>query len=274
MNRAKLGEDLFESKRFESFIKANPSLITDKSNLDERLKEHFERSDSLYERDYDLNTIEILKMKTLREDPSFNRELPNLSYIIKQINLCHIIRKAYHIALKSDQTHPIEENKEETSNATSALLEAQDYKEMEKNNLYNQYLTIAHPVLRFLTKIFILFFQFQRIGFLLFANLVNIKLPLLRKSLHDYNLFTHLYNQITFKLKIMRTWPTLLAILNNKAQSSNYLFIFQAYTKLYSGLTFMIMDTLLGLIFTYVLYHNAQNLLSVIHSLFQGSLFI
>ena len=138
-------------------------------------------------------------------------------------------------------------------------------------NLYNQHFAISHPVLKIIMHLFLVFFQFQRISFILFAKFINLKLPIVNKSLRDYNLFTHVYSEMLFKLRIMNKWPTLLAILNSRVQSSNYIFLFQVYSKLYSGLTFMIMDTLIGFVFTYALYTNAQNLLNFIHFLFRGT---
>jgi len=271
LQRTKLGEDLFESRRLEDFLQTLPSFNEPAESLEERLQEYFKKSDSLYEKDYDLNTIELLKCKTAEEDPNFNRDLPNLNYIIKQINLCYIIRKAYHIQLKAPQPQIESESEQEiVQSKEKSEFESKEYEEIRKMTLYNQHLAPTHPILRLIMRIFVLFFQLQRIGFLLFINMINLKLPFVHKSLKDYNLFTHINSEITFKLKIMQKWSTLLAILNSKTQSSNYVFVFQAYTKLYSGLTFMIVDTLLGLIFTYALYQNTSNLLRIIHSLFQG----
>jgi len=283
LQRTNLGEDLFESKKLEDFLQTLPSFNEPAESLEEKLKEYFKKSDSLYEKDYDLNTIELLKCKAFEEDPNFDRDLPNLNYIIKQINLCYIIRKAYHIQLKAplpqSNASQIEESKSENiseeqemieSKNNTGVIESKDYEEIRQMTLYNQHLAPTHPLMKLIMRIFILFFQLQRLGFLLFINMINLKLPFVHKSLKDYNLFTHIHSEITFKLKIMQKWSTLLAILNSKAQSSNYTFVFQAYTKLYSGLTFMIMDTLLGLIFTYALYQNTSNLLRIIHSFFQG----
>lgn len=96
-------------------------------------------------------------------------------------------------------------------------------------------------------------------------KLAEFKLPLSHRSFSELPIMKHFLMQIKYKLSIMTQWDTLALIITSKETSMNTSLIFRAYHQLFAGITFMVVDTLLGILSLLFLYFNVQWLLDFIH---------
>lgn len=64
----------------------------------------------------------------------------------------------------------------------------------------------------------------------------------------------------------MQSWPHLLNLLKNQNQSLSYSLTLKVYMRLLSGLTYIAVDTLFGILSIFLIAFNVTSILGFIHS--------
>ncbi|EGR30932.1 hypothetical protein IMG5_120970 [Ichthyophthirius multifiliis] len=131
--------------------------------------------------------------------------------------------------------------------------------------VYNLYLKPKN--LQF-TQIIILISVLQKVFFTFAYKIIQKNLPYLQISV--YNVNSHFLRQIKFKLQVIQSWKILLKILKNKDQGYQYSFILKIYMQLFSGITYIAIDTILGILSIFFIVYNVSNILGFIHQYFSG----
>lgn len=68
----------------------------------------------------------------------------------------------------------------------------------------------------------------------------------------------------------MESWCVLVSLLTNRIQSYNYSFEFKIYLRLFSGISFIIIDTIIGILIMILISNNVSYILGLSHTYFKG----
>ncbi|KAL4499832.1 hypothetical protein ABPG72_015181 [Tetrahymena utriculariae] len=230
------------------------------SQLQEYFKKHIDVSD------FDVN---ICQMEATKQDIFNNKyyqNLPELEYTIKQINFSNMINQIYSDELKALAAAEQNEQRDQASQQSNQ----EDENDInDKEHVYKKWLKPNKSILFFI-QILVWCSSVQKLFYSLVYNLLSYKLPYLQKSLVDIKVGRNVFNQVKFKIEVMQSWPILLVILKHKHQSLKYSFVLKIYLRLLSGLTYIAIDTILGLFSILFIAFNVTKILGFIHQYFSG----
>lgn len=115
-----LKDDLFLYQRINKFILS--TIVKKKWDevLDDKLREYLDETDNIYERDFDFNSCEIKFRESLPLKNS-KEELPNLNYIIRQVNMNSAVQQSLKqslVEIKSSKQSEIDNPKSPSNSIT------------------------------------------------------------------------------------------------------------------------------------------------------------